>query len=177
MIKLIKVISTRFYQSYFMTKFLGMGKDDVQETKTATPYGFDSNPIKDIIGIQVQTTVNGENVVIGFIGKNGITEPGESRMFSTDDNGNLKIDLHVKKDGTIHFGGENGNLVRYQELKQEYDKTKDVVDTILNILRGSPIPEPGNGANSALQSALSGALAGKSTGDISGAKIDELKTL
>lgn len=175
MIKLIKVISTRFYQSYFMTKFLGMGKDDVQETKTATPYGFDSNPIKDIIGIQVQTTVNGENVVIGFIGKNGKTEPGESRMFSTDDNGNLKIDLHVKKDGTILFGGDSDNLIRYKQTADSINELKNDINDLKNLLASwTPVQNDGGAA---LKAVLASYYASPLVQNISSAKINELKTL
>lgn len=62
-------------------------------------------------------------------------------------------------------GGNNGEIAIYKELKKELDKNKAVLDTILQVLNGGPITEPGNGANSALQTALSTALAGKQTGD------------
>lgn len=83
----------------------------------------------------------------------------------------------IKSDGTQEIGGSDDNMVRYSKLKEEYDKTKEVLDTILQILTGSPINEAGNGAPSSLQAALSAALTGKSTGDISSSKIDEIKTL
>jgi hypothetical protein len=160
-----------------LSKFERMGKDDIQETETAAPPGFDSNPIKDMIAIHAPTGVSGESVVIGFINKDCITDVGESRMFSTDENGELKMWLHLKNNGTAEFGGDVDNMVRYSELKTGYDKTKAALDAILTILNGAPIPEPGNGAPSALQTALAAALVGKNTGDISGAKIDEIKTL
>ena len=174
MIKLITVISTRFFKTYMMTKFLGMGKDDVQETKTATPYGFDSAPIKDIVGVQVQTTVNGENVVIGFLGKNGKAEAGESRMFSTDENGGVQIDLYVKKDGTIEFGGNVGNLTRYQELKTGFDELKQDFNNLVNLynthVHAGVTPGPSS-------SGTTPSVGTPSVADISGSKIDELKSL
>ena len=82
----------------------------------------------------------------------------------------------LNNDGTLDLLGTDDNAVRYSPLKDGYDKTTDALDAIINILTGVPINEPGNGAPSALQASLSAALAGKNTGDISGAKIDEIKT-
>lgn len=175
MIKLIKVISTRFFETFMMTKFLGMGKDDVQETKTATPYGFDSAPIKDVVGVQVQTTINGENVVIGFLGKNGKAEAGESRMFSTDENGVVQIDIYVKKDGTIEFGGNAGNLIRYQQTADSINEIKNDINDLKNLL-ASWVVTPNDGG-AALKAVLSTYFASPLIEDISGAKIDELKSL
>lgn len=71
-------------------------------------------------------------------------------------------------DGLIKFNdGSFGGLTKSQELKTQLDKTNDVVNTILTILTGSPVNEPGNGAPSALQATLSAALAAKQVGDFS----------
>jgi hypothetical protein len=56
-------------------------------------------------------------------------------------------------------------MVRGDELKTQIDKTNDVVSAIVNIIKGSPIPEPGNGVNSAFQAALNTTLTGKVVGD------------
>jgi hypothetical protein len=64
--------------------------------------------------------------------------------------------------------GSFGGLTKTQELKTQIDKTNDVVNTILTVLTGSPINEPGSGAPSALQAALHTALGIKTVGDFSG---------
>ena len=60
-------------------------------------------------------------------------------------------------------GGTLGGLVKADVLKIESEKDKDILDTFLQVLQ-TPIPEPGNGANSAFQAALLAALGTKETG-------------
>lgn len=64
-------------------------------------------------------------------------------------------------------GDQYGGIVRADELKKELDKTKEVLDGLLAVINGAPIPELGGGAPSGLQTALKGAVAGKGTGDYS----------
>ncbi len=62
-------------------------------------------------------------------------------------------------------GGDNGGLVIWPDTKAELEKNNEILQGLLDILTGTPINEPGNGAPSALQAALSVALAGKQVGD------------
>lgn len=61
-------------------------------------------------------------------------------------------------------GGELGGLVKVNNLRDELNKTTELLQALISIISGSPIPEPGNSAPSALQTALSSAIAGKSLG-------------
>lgn len=78
-------------------------------------------------------------------------EVGESTLTMTED----KIQMN---DGSL-----NG-LVKIDTLKQELDKNSQILQGLLTILSGAPIPEPGMGSPSALQTALAGAVAGKQPG-------------
>ncbi len=78
-------------------------------------------------------------------------------------------------DKVVINGGELGGLTITSELKTQLDKTKEVIDSIVQILSGSPINEPGNGSPSALQAALGTALEGKELGDYS--NIEDEKVL
>lgn len=175
---LIKVLSSEIDSlSRRVVKFLRFGKDDVQTSLEVSPFGIDSNPVKDLVALYSATEEHGRTVVVGYINKNQLSNTGEVRMYSTDTNGDVQTYTWLRNDGTIEIGGDSDFMVRYSVLKEEYDKTKDALDAIMNVLSGSPINEPGNGSPSALQAALSAALTGKVTGDISGSKIDEVKTL
>lgn len=161
-----------------MTKFLGMGKSDVQENVNVSPFGFESNPVKGVVGIQVKTSVDGENFVVGYIGKANKTESGEVCVYSTDDDGNYKIGIIIRKNGTIEFGGDDGNLTRYQELESAFNELKgdfnDLVskyNTHIHVTTAT-IGTGGPGVISPTTSTET-----QSTADISGAKIDRLKTL
>jgi hypothetical protein len=174
----VKVISTELDTiNRRIVKLLRFGKSDVQTSLEAMPFGIDSNPIKDLVAVYSATEEKGKTVIIGYVNRNQLAGIGETRLFSTDGNGVLKTYIHLKNDGTQEIGGNADNLVRYSVLKSEYDKTKDALDAIMSVLTGAPINEPGSGSPSALQAALLAALTGKSTGDITGAKIEQIKTI
>lgn len=177
--KVVKVISTKFSDAKIMlTKLLKSGKSDVQEVKTSSLPGIDSVPLKDLIALYETSDVNGENFVIGFLVANRKAEPGEVRLFSLDDNNTEKIYLWLKKDGTIHFGGDSGNLTRYQELETAFNDLQDKYNDLAQkwtTFTSSYIP--GGPTVVGSPPTLAGQGAQQSMGDITGAKIDELKTL
>jgi len=178
MINYVKTISTSIDSAKKrIVKFLRLGLHDVQTAFEAAPFGIDSNVPKDFIAIYAATGEKGSTIIIGYINKNQLSEVGETRIYSTSTDGkDLKFYVYCKNDGTAEIGGDVDNMVRYSKLKEEYDKTKEVLDIFLQTLQ-TPINEPGNGAPSAFQAALLGALSGKATGDIASCKIDEIKTL
>ncbi len=80
-------------------------------------------------------------------------------------------------DGLWEFnGGELGGITKAQELKAQLDKSNTLLNALLTVINGAPIPEPGAGAPSALQTALALAIVGKSLGtyeDIENEKITQ----
>lgn len=172
--KLTKV--KRSFQSagYRVIQVLGLGKNDVQTAEQVQPFGFDSSPVPGFTAITAKTQNNSDNIVIGYI-SNQITliNEGESIVYSFDGD-IIQSTITLRINGTIEFFGTGDNLVRYSKLKEEYDKTKEVLDTILTVLQ-TPVNELGNGSPSAFQAALLLAIGSKTTGDISSSKIDELK--
>jgi hypothetical protein len=61
-------------------------------------------------------------------------------------------------------GGLLGGMVKAKVLQTQSNFDKAILDALLAIINGAPIPEPGGGAPSALQAALQAALAGKQSG-------------
>lgn len=82
-------------------------------------------------------------------------------LFSQIDQIILKADAIQLNDGS--FGG----LTKTLELQTQLNKTNQLLTSLLNIINGPPIPEPGSSAPSALQAALKAAIAGESLGDYS----------
>lgn len=131
----------------------------------ASDYGNDSRPLKDMTAIYARTSVNSEQVIIGYINTNQIAAEGEKRMFSQQLNGDISFAIHLKNDGTCEWGGAADNAVRFSPLKTGID-TKDTdintelgkIATAIGSLGGTYTPAP------------------VST-DISASKIDEVKTL
>ena len=76
----------------------------------------------------------------------------------------------------IELGGDKyGGLTITPELKDNLDKNNELLQALLNIISGSPIPEPGNGSPSALQTALAGAILGKTLGNFDDIENEKIK--
>lgn len=78
-------------------------------------------------------------------------------------------------DEIIINGGENGGLTKTPLLVQELKKTNELLNSILGVLNGTVITEPGNGYASALQAALKAALAGKELGNFDEIENEKIK--
>jgi len=172
-----KVISTEFDKlKHRIVKVLGLGSRDVQTGKEASPFGIDSNPVKDMIAIYAQTSVKGKTFVIGYLNVNQLAAVGEIRLFSTDKEGDLKISVWLKNDGTIEIGGNTKNMVRYQELESGFNALKEDHNKLVDAFNAHMHATAATGPPSTPTPGI-GIPAQPSTADISGSKIDEIKTL
>ncbi len=140
-----------------LIEVLGMGTDDVQEINQIGPFGVDSVPIRKMRGVQANTSTQGDAVIIGYLNKNAISEEGETRLFSTDDEGVVQIDLFLKKDGTMEIGGNSDFMVRFSALESGFNELRSDFNSHVHASNGVPPTTP-------------------STASISAAKINEIKT-
>lgn len=125
MITFSKIDSVILNTGKRILKFLQFGAKTANES---LPYGLDSSPIKGMTAIYATTSNDAESVIIGYIQKNQIVEAGESRLFSTDENGVLKAFIWNKKDGTIEINGNSYTSVRFEPL----DTALRSQDTLIN---------------------------------------------
>lgn len=175
--RVTKIVSTKIgEQNRVFTKLVCKGPNDVQEIETMNPAGIHSRGLKDDVAVMSDTEVMGESVLVGYIPKDVDVEEGEIRIFSRDPgNGAQKIFIWVKNDGVIEFGGNADNLIRYTKTANSINELKDSINDLKNII-SAWVPVPNDGG-AALKSALASWFASPLVQDISGAKIDELKTL
>lgn len=162
--KIAAVTSSEIKNGVRFIKVTVMGKDDVQNIKQLVPYGFDSAPIADDRAMHMETLQFGENFIAGYVGKNQEAKPGESRMFSTDVDGNLQTFIFLKDDGTIEIGGDADNMIRYAPFNSELQNFKNQIQAELALISA--------GIAAAGGSYTPGIL----TLDLSASKIDEVKT-
>lgn len=163
--QIVKIISSEIDKlNRRVVKFLRFGKSDVQTALQVSPFGLDSGPTKDMVAVYSQTSGTGETVIIGYINKKELVEPGESRLYSTDSNGELKFYVHLKKDGTMWLNGGDDNLVRYIPLNQFVNDLKQFLTTELGLIATGITTGGGS------------YTPGSPTFDISDAKINEIKT-
>lgn len=159
-------------------KFLRFGKSDVQECIEASSYGVDSNPIKDMIAIYAPTQESGKNYVIGYLNTNRLAEIGENRLFSTDENGELKAWIWLKNDGKVQILGDTDNMVRYSKLEEAFNQLKaDHNDLAQKWTAFATAYVPGSPATLGTPPTLATSTVQPSTANISEAKIDEVQTL
>jgi hypothetical protein len=145
----------------------------IKTAAECAPFGDDSQPLEDAVAIFADTSNNAEPVVIGYINKNQLAGPGEKRLFSLDEDGNLATYLWLKADGTIELAGNTKNLVRYQELETAFNELNDKFNamaqafnshTHISASPGSPTSPPASPVQ-------------QSQADITPAKINELKSI
>lgn len=119
MLNLVKILSASTDDlQRRVVKFLRYGKSDIQTAVEAAPFGTDANPIKDMVAIYAPTGEKGKQVIIGYLNKNQLSEPGEHRIFSTDANGEEKFYIWLRNNGNCEIGGDQYNAVRYQPLDE-----------------------------------------------------------
>ena len=177
MANFIKTISSRISETFTKVKFYRYGKSDIQETKQATPFGIDSNPIADMTGLYIKTDVQGETILVGYINKNAIADVGELRLFSTNTNGGEKAYCHFKNDGNIHFNGDEDNMVRFSELKTAYEELQTKFnDHVANWNLWCNTYVPGSPVFTGLPATAVSLVSTVSSGDIDPAKIVKIKT-
>lgn len=172
--QLTRVISTELNDlGRRLIKVLRYGKSDVQTPLQALPHGIDSNPVKDWLAVYSETTEKGKPVIIGYINPDQLAEVGGTRLYSTDSDGAVQFAIYLRADGTCEVGGDTDNMVRYSELETAFNELRDDFNNFVNLtynLHQHPTAAIGAPSNPTVTGQQSSA-------DISGAKINEIKTL
>ncbi len=172
---LVTIISTEIDGlAQRVSKFLRFGLNDVQTAIQTAPYGMDSNPIKDMIAIYGATSEKGKPVIIGYINKNQLADVGEARIFSTDENGVLQTFIWLQNDGIMEIAGNVDNMVRFSDLETAFDELKTDFNAL--VAKYNVHVHPGVVAGMA-STLVTTSTSTPSAADISGAKIDQIKTL
>lgn len=141
-------------------KVLRYGKSDVQTSYNALPHGIDSKPVKNKIAIHATTGNKSESVILGYIDKSDNTSEGELRLYATDSTGTEVFSMLFKNDGTVEFGGNTDYMIRYNALNTALQSfVNNLNKKLTTALEGIPYTWPGVSV------------------DISGAKIEEIKTM
>lgn len=98
---------------------IATGEGPAGKGQTAQVYGqagFISNPAKDVKGIRFR--IGSLDIIIGaFNYKIPLPDnPGDSKVYSTDADGNEAATIKLLADGTIEINGNNDNAVSWDDL-------------------------------------------------------------
>lgn len=170
---LTKVISTSANSlGQRLIKVLRFGRKDIREPIQATPYGVDSNPVKDMIAVYAETDSKGSKVVVGYLNKNAIAQPGEVRLFSTDADGVEQTYIYLTNGAKIELGGNADNAVRYSKLEDAFNELKTDFNNHITAYN----THVHAGVTTGVGSSGTTTPGTQSTADISPAKVEEILT-
>jgi hypothetical protein len=136
---IVKTLSTSFNSLLqLVVKFRRYGKADIQTSYQANPFGVDSNPLADMVAVYGKTEQSGQTVILGYLQKNMISEPGEVRLFAMGGEGEVITNIHLTSAGKIFIGvdkGEEANaFVRFNELNANYTILKTEINAVVTSL-------------------------------------------
>jgi hypothetical protein len=156
-------------------KVLRSGKSDTREAYQVTPFGDDSNPVnfEGMRAVFCDTEVKGDQIILGYIHPSQLSGIGEKRIFSTDSNGQVKFYIWLHSDGTCDFGGSANHLAQYEALKTAFDQLKSDFNDLVTKFNAHVHPGVTSGSSSTTATITPGT---PSSADMSGAKLDNLKT-
>jgi len=159
-----------------LIKFLRMGRSDVRTSPEASPFGIDSNPIAGMKAVYMETSTDGQSVIIGYVKQSQLAQVGETRLYSVDANGETQFYVWLKNDGTLQLGGTNKHLARFEELKDGFDELRGDLNSLVSAFNAHMHATAGTGPPSP-PTPGAGIPATASTASIDSSKIDEITTL
>lgn len=138
------------------------------DSRTCSVQSVDENDITTLENVRLMTSVDDGLLYLPTVGSSVIVVKSKKNlyfvaMFSA-------LDQVTIAAPSIQFGdGTFGGMVKGTEFQTQEAKTVQLLEALLGIINGAPIPEPGSGAPSALQAALKTAVSGLSVPDFTNA--------
>jgi len=130
--------------------------------------GDDSPPLPEDRVFIIEKEGTGRYCIIGVLVQSQGAEPGEKKLFSRDENGELKSLIYLKKDGIIELNGNADFAVRFSELESGFNQLKSDHNNFLLHVHSGVTTGPG----------VSGPAtppATQSTASVAGSKIEDIK--
>ena len=141
------------------------------------PFGDDSHPTENMIGVLLRTSESGENFVAGFMNVSQIAKVGEKRIFSVDSNGEVATQVYLKNNGVIVLGEESDYAVRYNELEKSYNALKSDLNSLVSKFNSHTHTTTATVGSSPAPGVISPTSnsASPSNASISAAKVEEIR--
>lgn len=180
MIAICYITNTTLDKDNFRTvEVVRYGKDDALQPDEVGPWGIDSNPVNDIAAAHTNSTVMGEDVVLGYFIKDKKAARGETRIFSTNAGGTEQTRIWLHANGNIELGGtgdansNTNHATQYEALKTAFDELRgDLNALVQDYNTHTHILTLSVGTGTAAPTATQGT---PSSADVSGAKLEKIK--
>lgn len=172
MISIVETLESFVKNSVLIVKAFRLGKSDVRTGHNVNPAGIDANPIKGMKAVYIQSEITGRPIIVGYINPS-LASVGETRLFSTDADGEVQNYVWLKNDGKIDFGGSTDFLVRFSKLKEVADELKTDINSLKTVFSTwVPVANDGGAALKAAAATWYGTTLAKNIDD---SKIAELR--
>ena len=171
-----KFNSSSIENAFRIIKSFIRSRIDVQTSNQCSPWGDDSHPLPNTDVVHSETANDETTVILGVIQKNQKTRPGEKRIFATDTDGNVVVDIWLKNDGTVEYDGTGDFLARFNELKSGFDQLKSDHNDLVNVFNAHKHATAATGPPVGPTPVPNQIPATTSTASIDNAKIDNFKT-
>lgn len=136
------------------------------------PPGIDAAPLEEDQGVSLVIDSANRTVNIGIY-PDAQADPGEIRIYSRDENGDIQALIYCKNDGTIEINGSADYAVAFDDLKSAFDEFKDDMNNFITTIYNVHV-HPGVTAGPASTSAT--VSQGTATAaDMSDSKVDTVK--
>jgi len=160
----------RWIRSQIDKYIIGVVESRLNTTIQAFLYGSpgdDSPPLPEDRVLIIKIDGSGKYAIAGTLVLSQGAEPGERKLYSRDNEGNLKSLIYLKNDGTMELNGNTDFAVRFTILESGFNQLKD--DFNATLLHVHPVTTaPGSTGPPT-------PLITPSTANIAGAKIEEIK--
>lgn len=156
------------------------------------PSGIASRPVKDDIGVYLETSNTSSVCNAGYVGEQHMmagVQVGETKVYSRDSNGTFKYVVWLRANGEVLIGhsntpGEYNNwLVKYTELETAFNELNNKFNAMVtafnahtHIVTGAVPAVPGPPPVPVLATAIVSPVSA-STANITPAKAEKIKTL
>lgn len=140
---LVKTISTELNKfNQRVIKSLRYGRQDVRTASQASPFGVDSNPLRNMTAVFAPTEERGKSVIVGYLNRDMIAAKGELRLYSLNASGVLQTYVWLKANGELLLGGDAKHLARFEELKTGFDQLVTNFNAHVHASNGTPPTVP-----------------------------------
>lgn len=139
---IVKTISTSLNNVLQrLIKITRYGNADVQTSQQVSPFGVDSNPVKDTAAAYSTTDVLGKTIVLGYLQKNMKSADGEIRIFSIGGEGEQITQIWLDNAGNIYLevnkGIKTNNLVRFNEMLTAFSQLQTEVNAAIAVMNAN----------------------------------------
>lgn len=185
MIIKVTLVSTEVADSRRTVKVNASGRVDPRRADEAVPYGLDSVPVRDVRAFYATTeNTTQPDIVVGYVNEHVKAQTGEARLYSTDSAGAFKYNVWLRASGEVLIGDSDTpadytkHLTQYEALKSAFDDLKGKVNDLITKYNTHvhPATLAVSGASATGSTSATLTTETPATSDMSGAKIDHIKT-